>query len=70
MRRIHAARASLLQYIYISEGEMAAVADFITSRGRISIAELAARSEALIDLTPAAAPVPLTLPGEAGLAAA
>ena len=40
-----------LQYIYISREEMAAVADFIRSRGRIAIAELAQRSNAFIDLS-------------------
>lgn len=31
------------KYIYISRAEMAAVADFITRRGRVAIAELAAQ---------------------------
>jgi hypothetical protein len=41
-----------MQYIFISTQEMEAVADFIKARGRVSIAELAARSERLIDLAP------------------
>ena len=39
-----------LQFIYISREEMAAVADFIRQRGRVAIAELAAKSDAFIDL--------------------
>ncbi|GAB4817445.1 hypothetical protein N2152v2_004491 [Parachlorella kessleri] len=39
------------KYIYISREEMAAVAEFIRSRGRIAIAELAQRSNAFIDLS-------------------
>jgi hypothetical protein len=38
------------KFIAISAAEMATVADFITSRGRVSIAELAARSNDLIKL--------------------
>lgn len=36
------------KFIYVSEGEMKAVADFIAERGRVSIAELAERSRTLI----------------------
>jgi len=39
-----------VQFIYISLEEMAAVADFIKRRGRVSIAELAAKSNTFIDL--------------------
>ena len=38
------------QFIYISLEEMSAVADFINRRGRVSIAELAAKSNTFIDL--------------------
>lgn len=38
------------KFICISRDEMASVAQFITSRGRISIAELAAKSNTFIDL--------------------
>ncbi len=65
-----------LQFIFISPEEMRAVAGFIRQRGRISIAELAQRSAAFIDLAPRGeAPVggleagELELPG-AGVAAA
>ena len=40
----------VLQFIYISLEEMTAVADFINRRGRVSIAELAAKSNTFIDL--------------------
>ena len=39
-----------MQFIYISKEEMQAVADFIHRRGRISVAELAAKSNTFIDL--------------------
>ena len=38
------------KFIYISREEMAATADFIMSRGRVAISELAAKSSTLIDL--------------------
>ena len=44
------------KFIYISRAEMAATAAFITSRGRVAIAELAAKSSALIDLEPKCEP--------------
>lgn len=40
----------VLQFIYISPEEMEAVAEFIKQRGRVAIAELAAKSDTLIDL--------------------
>lgn len=43
------------KYIHISSEEMAAVAEFVKGRGRVAIAELAARSGELIDLEPKAA---------------
>lgn len=39
-----------MQFIYISWAEMEAVASFIKHRGRVAIAELAAKSDTLIDL--------------------
>lgn len=39
-----------MQYIYISMEEMAAVADYIVSRGRVAISELAAKSGTFIAL--------------------
>ena len=39
-----------VQYIYISVEEMEAVAQFIKNRGRISISELAKKSNTFIDL--------------------
>lgn len=39
-----------MQFIYISKEEMQAVADFIQQKGRVSIAELAAKSSQFIDL--------------------
>lgn len=39
-----------VQYIYISTEEMMAVAEYIKKRGRIAIAELAAKSNTFIDL--------------------
>jgi DDRGK domain-containing protein 1 len=39
-----------VQFIYISRAEMEAVASFIKHRGRVAIAELAAKSDTLIDL--------------------
>lgn len=41
----------VLQYIYISMEEMTAVADYIRSKGRVAISELAAKSNQFIDLT-------------------
>lgn len=38
------------KFIYISREEMAAVADFIKSKGRVAISELAAMSSKFIDL--------------------
>lgn len=46
----------MAQFIYISPAEMEAVASFIKQRGRVAIAELAARSDELIDLEARAAP--------------
>lgn len=65
----------MLQFIFISPEEMAAVADFIQQRGRISISELAQRSNMLIDLSPKelagdAADLDLDLPLSEGVAAA
>jgi hypothetical protein len=40
------------QFIYISVEEMEAVAAFIRRKGRVAIAELAAKSDELIDLSP------------------
>ena len=40
------------QFIFISPEEMQCVADFIRQRGRIAIAELAARSDQFVDLEP------------------
>lgn len=54
---------SLAQFIYVSLEEMGAVADFIRQRGRIAIAELAAKSNQFIDLEAKAA----AGQGEAGL---
>ncbi len=48
----------MLQFIYISWEEMAAVAAFIKKRGRVAIAELAAKSDTLIDLESKAAQLP------------
>lgn len=39
-----------LQFIYITQDEMEAVANFITSKGRVAIAEIAAKSNMFIDL--------------------
>lgn len=63
------------KFIFISPEEMAAVADFIQQRGRISISELAQRSNMLIDLSPKelagdAADLDLDLPLSEGVAAA
>ena len=44
-----------VQFIYISKEEMQAVADFIRRRGRVSVAELAAKSNTFIDLEEKAA---------------
>lgn len=38
------------KFIYISREEMAAVAGFVRSRGRVAIGELAAKSSTFIDL--------------------
>ena len=43
------------KYIYISPEEMSAVAAFIQERGRVSIAELAAKSNEFIRLEPVSA---------------
>lgn len=40
----------LIQFIYISTEEMAAVAEFVKRRGRVAISELAAKSNTFIDL--------------------
>ena len=40
----------LMQYIYISMEEMAAVANYIRQKGRVAIGELAAKSNMFIDL--------------------
>lgn len=40
----------MVQFIYISLEEMTAVAEFIKRKGRVSIAELAAKSNTFIDL--------------------
>ena len=39
-----------MQFIYVSKEELQAVADYIVARGRVSIAELAAKSNTFIDL--------------------
>lgn len=50
-----------MQYIYISIEEMKAVADYICQKGRVAISELAAKSNAFIDLEAKAvgSPAPL-----------
>lgn len=40
------------KFIFISEEELAAVANFIRQRGRVSLAELASSSNSLINLQP------------------
>lgn len=40
------------KFIYISDQELQAVADFIKQRGRVSIAELVSSSNRLINLQP------------------
>lgn len=45
------------KFIYVSEDEMAAVAQFISRRGRVSISELAAESTKLLNLDTASASV-------------
>ena len=40
----------LLQYIYISLEEMQAVANYINTKGRVAISELAAKSDTFIDM--------------------
>lgn len=44
------------KFIYISREEMAAVAEFVKSRGRVAIGELAAKSSTFIDLEQKCAP--------------
>lgn len=39
-----------VQYIYLSESELAAVADLIRSRGRIDISQLSLEASKLLDL--------------------
>jgi len=39
-----------LQYIYISLEEMQAVANYINTKGRVAISELAAKSDTFIDM--------------------
>ena len=40
------------KYIYISQEEMQAVADYIKRQGRVSISHLASKSNQFIDLEP------------------
>eukprot|EP00955_Chlamydomonas_euryale_P030455 320552-Chlamydomonas_euryale.AAC.36 len=47
------------KYIYISRGEMEAVANYINQKGRIAISELAAKSSTFIDLEAKAAAITL-----------
>ncbi|XP_044150658.1 DDRGK domain-containing protein 1 [Bufo gargarizans] len=47
------------KFIYITEEELAAVAQFIRQRGRVSISELAQATNKLINLNPEACPAPL-----------
>ncbi|XP_078079984.1 DDRGK domain-containing protein 1 isoform X2 [Mustelus asterias] len=49
------------KFIYITEGELAAVAQFIRQQGRISIVELAQASNTLINLNPESRPTPETM---------
>lgn len=42
------------KYIYISQEEMHAVADYIKRQGRVSISHLASKSNQFIDLEPKA----------------
>lgn len=42
------------KYIYISQEEMQAVADYIKRQGRVSISHLASKSNQFIDLEPKA----------------
>lgn len=42
------------KYIYISQEEMRAVADYIKRQGRVSISHLASKSNQFIDLEPKA----------------
>lgn len=42
--------ACALQYIYISLEEMQAVANYINTKGRVAISELAAKSDTFIDM--------------------
>lgn len=42
------------KYIYISQEEMKAVADYIRRQGRVSISHLASKSNQFIDLEPKA----------------
>ena len=41
---------TLAQYIYISLEEMQAVANYINTKGRVAISELAAKSDTFIDM--------------------
>ena len=50
------------KYIYISPEEMQAVAEFVKARGRVAIAELAAKSAGLIDLDAKAASATTAVP--------
>nr|DBA29483.1 TPA: hypothetical protein GDO54_009707 [Pyxicephalus adspersus] len=47
------------KFIYITTEEMAAIAQFIRQRGRVSISELAQATNKLINLNPETNPVPL-----------
>lgn len=38
------------QYIYVSAAELSAVAAFVSKRGRVSVVDIVAQSNALIDL--------------------
>jgi hypothetical protein len=51
------------KFIYISRHEMEAVAAYIRTKGRISIAQLAAQSSDLIDLEARAAPAGMAASG-------
>ena len=53
-----ASACGIVQFIYISREEMEAVADFIQQKGRVAIAELAAKSNTFIDLEAKAAAPP------------
>ncbi|XP_075711878.1 DDRGK domain-containing protein 1 isoform X2 [Rhinoderma darwinii] len=49
------------KFIYITAEEMAAVAQFIRQRGRVSISELAQATNMLINLNPESSPAPLAV---------